>query len=134
MFVVACGLLYISLFHFVVDLFTSTAGLVCGSSHLCLSFGGDQGAASTVRGCCGHRGARSQLCHPVTWVQTQRGAQDVSLGPPASFALMRCRGTSQSLSGRPTSRAAFLINRPLAVLALFSPLIPPFLCWQQPMP
>lgn len=46
---------------------------------------------------------------------------DVSLGPPASFALMRHGGTSQSLSGKPTSRAAFLINHPLTVLALFSP-------------
>lgn len=34
---------------------------------------------------------------------------------------MRRGGTSQSLSGKPTSRAAFLINRPPTVLALVLP-------------
>lgn len=78
-----------------------------------------------VGGCCGHRelpGA-SLVIH-LSGYEPNGGVHDVSLRHPASFAL-RCGGTSQSLSGKPASWAAFLINRPLTVLALFS--LPQFL-------
>lgn len=91
-----------------------------------------------LKGCTdGSEGSRSTggwPCHLITWLRIQWGASGISLGPPASFALMRCGGTSQSLSGKSTNRAALPINCPSAVIALFSPPSSSLSCWQQPMP
>lgn len=75
----------------------------------------------------GSRSTRSWPCHLVIWGQIQWGASDMSLGPPPSFALIRCGGISQSLSGKSTNRAAFLINCPSTVIPVFFPPVPPSL-------
>lgn len=82
----------------------------------------------------GHQGLGESALLPRYLSINPKRSPGCPPGPPISFALMRSGRTAQSLSRKPTSRAAFLINHPHTVFVLLSPTVPPFLCWQQPMP